>query len=266
MKQERAGTSGGGGLGIYRSGGPTTLFGQAGWGPYSDGPLNAVRKSFLNREGLNEENWMLIAAQRTREVDQEWAKIRKAALQPCGGILGKLDDVTEDQGYGEVGSKRSAGEDGDVDVDIDVVQVERKRRRVGSYSHYPLGVYDPQTGIVMCEYELYLLLSRSDSRVSPDRNDTQPLRSRWEPVDEPNKPNGGRVLGGSKVGSNAWGVAWVDTVMELPNGEEEEALKANALRLLKMAEDEEVQSQAQAASVVGTPLASTPAGLTAETS
>ncbi|KAG6806200.1 hypothetical protein H0H93_003363, partial [Arthromyces matolae] len=29
------------GGGIYRAGGPTTIFGGSGWGPYSDGPLNA---------------------------------------------------------------------------------------------------------------------------------------------------------------------------------------------------------------------------------
>ncbi|KAF7792943.1 hypothetical protein EIP86_004046 [Pleurotus ostreatoroseus] len=250
MKQERAAASGGGGggPGIYRAGGPTTIFGGSGWGPYSDGPLNAVRKSFLNREGLNEENWMLIAAQRTREADEEWKRIRRTALEPCGGILGRSNDVGGEQGYGDAGAKRTAGEDGDGDVDV--MQVEPKRRRVESeQSQYPLGIYDPQTGIV-----LY-------------RNDTQPLRSRWESVEDTDKPKKGRVLGGSKVGSNAWGLAWVDTVMELPNGEEEEALRLNAMRLLKVAEEEEVQAQvAQTSTAAGTSSASTPAAMPVEMS
>lgn len=43
------GGAGGVGGSIYRPGGPTTIFGGSGWGPYSDGPLNAVRKSVLSR-------------------------------------------------------------------------------------------------------------------------------------------------------------------------------------------------------------------------
>ena len=71
-KAERMGS----GLGMYRAGGPTTIFGGSGWGPYSDGPLNAVRKSLLTRDGLNEENWMYVAAQRTAEASHEWADLR----------------------------------------------------------------------------------------------------------------------------------------------------------------------------------------------
>ena len=95
-KPERTGTGGASVLGIYRAGGPTTIFGGSGWGPYSDGPLNAVRKSFLNREGLNEENWMLSAAQRTLEADDEWKRIRRDALKACGGILGEVDRAYEE--------------------------------------------------------------------------------------------------------------------------------------------------------------------------
>ncbi len=50
------GAATGGGGGVYRAG-PTTLFGGNGWGPYSDGPLNAVRKSVLSLDGVTEENW-----------------------------------------------------------------------------------------------------------------------------------------------------------------------------------------------------------------
>jgi hypothetical protein len=85
-KQSRVERGGGGG--IYRAGGPTTIFGGSGWGPYSDGPLNAVRKSMLTRDGLTEENWMSIAAQRTNEAGEEFSKLRREGLRVCGGILG----------------------------------------------------------------------------------------------------------------------------------------------------------------------------------
>ena len=75
-KAERMGS----GLGMYRAGGPTTIFGGSGWGPYSDGPLNAVKKSYLNREGVGEENWMAVAAGRTREADEEWGAMRRRGL------------------------------------------------------------------------------------------------------------------------------------------------------------------------------------------
>ena len=52
----------------------------------------------------------------------------------------------------------------------------------------------------------------TDGRLPTDRSDTQPTRARWEPVPDDKR----RVLGGAKVGSAAWGVAWVDTVMENP--------------------------------------------------
>ena len=84
QKADRTGS----GQGMYRAGGPTTIFGGSGWGPYSDCPLNVVRKSMLNHGGLNEENWIFVAAQRTAEASVEWARHRRSALRPCGGIFG----------------------------------------------------------------------------------------------------------------------------------------------------------------------------------
>ena len=135
-------------MGMYRAGGPTTIFGGSGWGPYSDGPLNAVRKSYLNREGVTEENWMLMAAQRTRDADEEWKKLRRNALRAYRGVFG---DVTVEEGEVERGAKRAVGDDGEADVEV--VQVEPKRRRMEE-SRYPLGVYEPQTGVVFCEFGL----------------------------------------------------------------------------------------------------------------
>jgi chromatin structure-remodeling complex protein RSC7 len=128
-RNDRAGS----GPGMYRAGGPTTIFGGPGWGPYSDGPLNAVRKSLLTRDGLNEENWMHIAAQRTMDASEEWTKTRKEALKICGGILG--DGVI-------VSSPKRSGED-------DPDGREEKRNRMDP--DLPLGIYEPHSGIVLCE-------------------------------------------------------------------------------------------------------------------
>lgn len=127
------------GLGLYRAGGPTTIFGGSGWGPYSDGPLNAVRKSLLNRDGLNEENWMSIAAERTNEAGDEFAKIRKEALQVCGGVQSRDELPIEEE------IKKRALAD-------DPVESDNKRRKVRTLEEQlPLGVYEPHSGVVHCE-------------------------------------------------------------------------------------------------------------------
>lgn len=65
-----------------------------------------------------------------------------------------------------------------------------------------------------------------------DRADTQPTRARWEVVlDSADKR---RALGGSKTGNNAWGLAWVDTTMELtspisPNLPEEAQISPDSM-------------------------------------
>lgn len=196
------GDRGGGGLGMYRAGGPTTIFGGSGWGPYSDGPLNAVRKSYLTRDGVNEENWMFVAAERTIEMTNEWAKLRKEALKVCGGILDVDGDREPSPG------KRTAEE---------VLESERKRRE--QESQLPVGVYEPQTGIVLCKSKYVTLALRllTALRIS-DRSDTQPTQARWEALPDDRK----RVLGGAKVGSAGWGLAWVDTVLETPQRQQED--------------------------------------------
>lgn len=132
-KQSRVERGGGGG--IYRAGGPTTMFGGSGWGPYSDGPLNAVRKSLLTRDGLTEENWMSIAAQRTIETSEEFSKLRREALRVCGGILGDPSSTP--------GSPKRSIED-----ESEETREERRRREEADL---PLGVYEPHNGIVVCE-------------------------------------------------------------------------------------------------------------------
>jgi chromatin structure-remodeling complex protein RSC7 len=127
------------GLGLYRAGGPTTIFGGSGWGPYSDGPLNAVRKSLLNRDGLNEENWIHIAAQRTVEAGDIFSKIRREALQVCGGVQDR-DGLP----IGEEMKKRE-GDDG---LGGDG---KRRKKMKNPEVELPLGVYEAHSAIVHCK-------------------------------------------------------------------------------------------------------------------
>jgi chromatin structure-remodeling complex protein RSC7 len=205
-KADRAGP----GLGLYRAGGPTTIFGGSGWGPYSDGPLNAVRKSLLNRDGLNEENWMHIAAQRTAEAAEAFSKIRKEALQVCGGVQDRgglpIDDDLK---------KREAEDSGD----------GGRRKKVRSIEDVlPLGLYEAHSGIVHCKlFSVLFFLFKKSIILVVDRGDTQPTTSRWEVM--PNSLER-RVLGGTKSGNGAWALAWVDTVLEVPSTEEMEKQSA----------------------------------------
>lgn len=259
QKADRAG----GTQGIYRAGGPTTLFGGPGWGPYSDGPLNAVRKSLLNRDGLNEENWMLIAAQRTAEASAEWAKQRRRALVPFGGIFGAAaaaavagstaagkDEEEEDRGglglgLGEEDPGKAKGKGKGHGHGLTQGQQEqdgqgqgqgqehhqgqdrrdhddagtRRRKRARREDKVPRGVYEPHSGIV-----LY-------------RANTQPTRARWESLKDSEEKR--QVLGGTKAGNGAWALAWVDTIMEVPASEEDDAIGRAAAeerqRLLQLA-------------------------------
>ena len=64
---------------------------------------------------------------------------------------------------------------------------------------------------------------------STDRADTQPTRSRWEELPDSLSR---RVLRGTKSGNGAWALAWVDTVLELPEADvdvEPEGVQADDL-------------------------------------
>lgn len=148
---------GGGGGGIYRAGGPTTIFGGSGWGPFSDGPLNAVRKSLLSRDGVTEENWMWMMAGRVNEADEEWARLRKegkgrARLSVDGVVMGgrgsaweRNDIIVEDVKEEKV----VQGEDGDaVATDTNVAGTKRK----SDDDEGAIGVYEPHSNLVLCEY------------------------------------------------------------------------------------------------------------------
>lgn len=130
---------------------------------------------------------MAVAAQRTADASAEWARLRREALKACGGILDEERGGEPQEGTGE---KRSA-ENTKAERDV-----KGKRRRIWNDGELPFGVYEPHTGIV-----LY-------------RSDTQPTRARWEAL--PDDGEARRVLGGTKAGGGAWGLAWVDTIVELP--------------------------------------------------
>ena len=64
-----------------------------------------------------------------------------------------------------------------------------------------------------------------------DERSTQPTSDRWEVV--PDSTGARRVLGGSKAGNGAWGLAWVDTVMEYPNRKDEDEQEIARRNLLQ---------------------------------
>jgi len=169
---------GGATAGIYRAGGPTTIFGGSGWGPYSDGPLNAVRKSLLGRDGVSEENWMWMVAGRVADAGTEWAKWRKEGLRAVGA-LGADGEVggggVEKKGRERAGEKERAmekqrvteremeeeeeeeeeggsGAGAGTKREGDVVERDGKKQRVGfEVNELPLGVYEPHSGTVHCQ-------------------------------------------------------------------------------------------------------------------
>jgi hypothetical protein len=124
--------AGSGAPGIYRAGGPTTLFGSSGWGPFSDGPLNAVRKSVLSRDSVTEENWMLMMATKVLEAGDEWTRRRAESLKAAGGVDADGVSLTRSDAT-RVVPEQVKGQNGVLD--------ERA---------LPMGVYEPHTNHVFC--------------------------------------------------------------------------------------------------------------------
>jgi chromatin structure-remodeling complex protein RSC7 len=98
----------------------------------------------LNRDGLNEENWMFIAAQRTMEAGEAFAKIRKEALEVCGGVQVREELPIEQ----EVKKRTKDGGGGG-----------GKRRKLRGVEELPLGAYEAHSGIVHCKCPSYLRLA-----------------------------------------------------------------------------------------------------------
>ncbi len=141
------------GLGLYRTGGPTTVFGGSGWGPFSEGPLNVAKKAMLNREGANEENWMAIMAERTADANAEWSKGRREALKSLGGIFDSdmsRSNVRPAEAVNPESSKNQGTEDANPKAEV---QPTSRRRKTKSSKHtdYPLGIYEPHSSLTHCE-------------------------------------------------------------------------------------------------------------------
>lgn len=176
-------------------------------------------------------------AGRVGEADDEWSRLRKEARRGREGL--SVDGVV----MGGKGSNWTrvdiplppkpattgvADEDGNVDVKVAEGQkteknkiVRGKKRKIADLEggDGAIGVYEPHSNLILCKW---MLLSMTIEKhwltwQSPDRADTQPTRAIWEPISNPKR----RILGGTKAGNGAWGLAWVDTVMQLPEEDEE---------------------------------------------
>ena len=142
------------------------MFGGIGRGPYSDGPLNAVRKSILSRDGVGEENWMYMMATRVSDASAEWAKLRKEAVKVVQGVdglvmggalmphtdasAGKKPVVKEveepkEEEEDEKGVQDQALVDGEKPT---VKKKSLKRKRI---ERSAVGVYDPHSHTTHCE-------------------------------------------------------------------------------------------------------------------
>ncbi len=102
-------------------------------GPFSDGPLNAVRKSLLTRDGVAEENWMWMMATRVGEANEEWAKQRKEAVKSMHALMGGLAPPAP-------APVEEAAVDG---------QPQAKKRKVVQEQPV-LGAYEPHSNIIQC--------------------------------------------------------------------------------------------------------------------
>jgi len=154
--------TGGGGGGIYRAGGPTTIFGGSGWGPFSDGPLNAVRKSLLSRDGVTEENWVWMMSSRVGEADEEWARLRKegrgrAGLTVDGVVMGgrgsaweRPDPIVVVKPTEEEKNVQGEEDGGGAVVDNGNARGTKRRRRVDGDVEGARGVYEPHTSLAFC--------------------------------------------------------------------------------------------------------------------
>jgi chromatin structure-remodeling complex protein RSC7 len=142
----------GSGGGVYRAGGPTTIFGGSGLGPFSDGPLNAVRKSLLSRDGVTEENWMYMMASRVLEAGEEWAKCRKESLKAWAGLDGFGGGDGTPQPIYSNGKGKEAEEEEEADDKDNTEQAVKRRKVADEKDERPLGVYEPHIGLVQCEH------------------------------------------------------------------------------------------------------------------
>ena len=111
------------------------------------GPIHVAKRAMLNREGANE-TWMKVMAERTRDANSDWTKGRLEALSPLGGLLSlEREKMREDA------------------MDVDGAGVGA--RKGGTSSQYPVGMYEPHSGIVHCEFTVTTrMFIRADTHAS----------------------------------------------------------------------------------------------------
>ena len=198
--------------GIYRSGGPTTHFGGPGLGPFDEAHviggglgvssgIAAARRAALTREGVSEENWMWKTALRVHEANEAFASMRRSRLRPVG-----LGDPVE----GGIEDPLRAARDEDENSE----EAEQRKRKWLAEGN-PLGAYEPHTDMFHCGcYIRHAIEAPHDLTTypHPDRMDTQPTRAKFEHL------MGGQLITSEKrVGSEAWGVMVVETVLDVPS-------------------------------------------------
>lgn len=149
------------------------MFGGSGWGPYSDGPLNAVRKSILSRDAVGEENWMFMMATRVSDANAEWSKLRKEALKVeavDGLVLGDANqpNATNKQVAEEIEEANEEEEDEEGVQDQAAVDGEKpplKKRKVEFEIEKPaVGIYEPHSHTIHCELPVIIFPSLSNLR------------------------------------------------------------------------------------------------------
>lgn len=187
----------------------TTTFGDSGEPPFVRAENSAMRTGQLTRDDLTDENWMMRYAESVRGMNSELRETRKSRLvafqKPREGCESSGEEEDEDD------DEYDEDEEDEDSFDMDpadllpngkrkVHRLSRKERRL--MKQPPIGVYEPHTHLP--HFSL----------------DTQPT---WSTIEQLHRrPQIGQrddatnpVLGGSRVGSGAWGVFTLETQMRI---------------------------------------------------
>ena len=98
---------------------------------------------------MNEENWMLVTAERTIELNQEWAKARKKALRAIRGVPDQVTASVDSAAAKNANESPKRSNAMDVDVVGDGEPSTHKRKKSDEYM--PLGIYEAHSGLVHCK-------------------------------------------------------------------------------------------------------------------
>ncbi|KZS97024.1 hypothetical protein SISNIDRAFT_424640 [Sistotremastrum niveocremeum HHB9708] len=180
-----------GGSTLYKPGGPSTFFGSNGLHPFSSELLGNGNFATSRKATFSREN----------VTEDNWMfEAAKRTLQANDVLKATRNAARRFHELNHPSKKHAIG-----------VEDESPRKRHKSDFGFSGGVYEPHTATV--HY----------------RVDTQPKRSRWEIVRDADGKAEGVRIGGTRAGQGAWGVAVVDTILELDLVETEEEQKRQAL-------------------------------------